>query len=464
MQSQMKISSSRSSLRLRWWPGNCKDPDRWQSSKKRIPSMPTPKAAEEPPGDPELATEVQQPSAIRWFAANGSAYAPPAIVPPPYPPVPPLAAAPDNDTGGAAPLFDEADETMDGSPTEVAVAQAAGSATPLLPDAPLPSVSTGGREPQWTLPAAADDVSVQEGFYRGRSQVGDPGAMLRVSPSVRSRLSGAYIPDSTVDSGIVSDSVSVGVVSIKGASHHLSGTPRQDAYAIGSDDSWVVIAVADGVSEGKLSHVAATEAARVTVTESIRALAASTPDLVHWPDVGRKAKDAVRALGQRRAQQQVGPADSAPEISDRTIAQIMSTTCDLLVVPTSRKDGSLRVWRVRISGDGSFYVLDPARGWGLLDAGKDSASSTVDNSVADPLPLGGDSPDVESWELAPGQAIVLCTDGFGDVIAEGARPVGRYLFDAWQHPLDTTQLLFTSSFVNTNADDDRTAAIVWATA
>ncbi|CCH73000.1 conserved hypothetical protein [Nostocoides australiense Ben110] len=319
-------------------------------------------------------------------------------------------------------------------------------------------------ELRWTRPAAPDDVSVQEGVYRGRTQVGEAGAMLRILPSVRSKLAGAFVPDSIVDSGIVSDSVSIGVISIKGASHHLSGIPRQDAYAIGSDDSWVVIGIADGVSEGKLSHVAATEAARVAVTESIRALTASDPADVSWPEVGRKAREAIRALGKRRAQQQVGPTDTAPEISDRTIARIMSTTCDLLIAPTARKDGSLRVWRVRISGDGSLYVLDPTQGWGLLGNGKDAASSTVDNSVGDPLPIGGEHPDIESWELRPGQAIILCTDGFGDVIGEGALPVGRYLFDAWQQPLDTTQLLFTSSFVNTNADDDRTAAIVWATA
>lgn len=326
----------------------------------------------------------------------------------------------------------------------------------------LPTDTQG--EIRWTRPAAPDDISVQEGAYRGRAQVGEVGPMLRISPSIRSKLAGAFVPDSIVDSGIVSDSVSIGVVSIKGASHHLSGIPRQDAYAIGSDDSWVVIGIADGVSEGKLSHVAATEAARVAVTESIRALANSDPADVSWPEVGRKAREAIRTLGKRRARQQVGSADPAPEISDRTISRIMSTTCDLLITPITRKDDSLRVWRVRISGDGSLYVLDPTQGWGLLDSGKDSASSTVDNSVGDPLPIGGERPDIESWELRPGQAIILCTDGFGDVIGEGALPVGRYLFDAWQQPLDTTQLLFTSSFVNTNADDDRTAAIVWATA
>ncbi|WP_165444610.1 protein phosphatase 2C domain-containing protein [[Pseudopropionibacterium] massiliense] len=317
---------------------------------------------------------------------------------------------------------------------------------------------------RWMRPAAPDDISVQEGVYRGRVQVGDVGAMLRILPSVGSKLAGAFVPDSIVDSGIVSDSVSIGVVSIKGASHHLSGIPRQDAYAIGSDDSWVVIGIADGVSEGKLSHVAASEATRVAVTEAVRALAASDPADVSWSEVGRKVREAIRTLGKRRAQQQVGPDDTVQEISDRTIARLMSTTCDLLITPNARKDDSLRVWRVRISGDGSLYVLDPVQGWGLLDSGKDPASSTVDNSVSDPLPIGGEHPDVESWELRPGQVIILCTDGFGDVIGEGARPVGRYLFDAWQQPLDTTQLLYTSSFVNTNADDDRTAAIVWATA
>lgn len=331
-----------------------------------------------------------------------------------------------------------------------------------LPSAPVLSIPSFA-EPRWIRPAPPNDISVSQGPYRGRPQVGDVGGMLRVMPSVRSKLSGSHVPDSVVDAGVLSDSVSIGVVSIKGASHHLSATPRQDSYAIGTDESWAVIAIADGVSEGKLSHVAATDAARVTVAESLRALTASTPDLIDWRDVADKAREAVRALGLRRAQQQAGGVDPAPDISDRTIARIMATTCDVLITPVERREGLLRVWRIRIAGDGSFYVLDPSRGWGLLNSGKDTASSTIDNSVSDPLPLGGDNPDVEYWDLAPGQAAVLCTDGFGDVIGEGARPVGRYLFDAWQLPLDTVQLLWSASFVNTNADDDRTATIVWAT-
>lgn len=452
------------------WPfGRREDSNERRTSKKMVEGMEKPTV----PDDPIFESE---PPAVEQTTA--SAQVPQANFPE-HPPREGRSERPD--ASGTAPPFDEFDEIQalfnPAATDEEPIARAEVDTKPVEPSDPVEPpqpmaddpeaalVPTDAREEvRWTRPAAPCDVSVQEGVYRGRAQVGEVGAMLRVLPSVRSRLAGAFVPDSIVDSGIVSESVSIGVVSIKGANHHLSGIPRQDAYAIGSDDSWVVIGIADGVSEGKLSHVAATEASRVVVTESIRALAASDPADVAWSEVGRKAQEAIRALGKRRAQQQVGPTDAAPEISDRTIARIMSTTCDLLIAPTARRDGSLRVWRVRISGDGSLYVLDPTKGWGLLDSGKDAASSTVDNSVGDPLPIGGERPDVESWELRPGQAIVLCTDGFGDVIGEGALPVGRYLFDAWQQPLDTTQLLFTSSFVNTNADDDRTAAIVWATA
>lgn len=318
-------------------------------------------------------------------------------------------------------------------------------------------------EVTWTFPGPSDATLIADGPYAGRVQAGEIGAMLRILPSVRSKLAGAHVPDSVVDAGVVSPSVSVGAVSVKGPSHHQSGSPRQDAYAFASSDDWVVMAIADGVSEGRLSHVAADKAATVAATEALRLLSSGLPDDLDWSAVTAKCRDAVRALGVRRASQQAAADQPFVEPSDRQIAGIMATTCDLLITPTQRTAGSLRITRVRVSGDGSFYILDPAKGWGVVGRGKDTGSSTVDNSVL-PLPLDTGAPIVTSWELHPGQAAVLCTDGFGDVIGEGARPVGRYLSEAWRRPLDTSALLHSASLVNTNADDDRTAAIVWATA
>lgn len=315
----------------------------------------------------------------------------------------------------------------------------------------------------WVYPGPADDVSTTHGPYRGRAQVGDVGAMLRVLPSVRSILPGVHVPDSIVDAGVVSSEVSVGAVSVKGPSHHLSAAPRQDSYTIGTSDTWTVIAIADGVSDGKLSHVAAREAARVATAEALRSLVDTEPAHIDWSGICERTRQAVRAMGLRRARQQVHPESPLPDISDRTIASLMATTCDLLVIPNERIDGSLRVYRVRIAGDSSFYIIDPARGWLLMDGGKSLTSTSIDNSVSDPLPIGGSQPHIDFWDLNEGQIAVLCTDGFGDVIGSGALPVGRFLFDAWGEPLDTAQLLWTSSFLNVNADDDRTAAIVWAT-
>lgn len=226
-------------------------------------------------------------------------------------------------------------------------------------------------ETQWTLPGATDAVEVLDGYYAGRSQAGNVGPMLRISPSIRSRQFGAYVPDSVVDAGVVSDSVSIGVVSIKGASHHLKGDPRQDAYAIASDDSWVVIAIADGVSEARMSHLSAAEASRVAANESLRALAAAhDPADADWQAVGTKSRSAIRTLGQRLAQQQAGSGSAQPDVSDRLIAGILATTCDVLAVPARRIDGLLRAWRVRIAGDGSFYVIDPNRGGPLSTVGR----------------------------------------------------------------------------------------------
>lgn len=329
--------------------------------------------------------------------------------------------------------------------------------------ATVESVRSSPSRVSWTRPAEPVTEEIAEGIYRGRNVVGDVGQMLRIEPVGLSKSSAVHVPDSVVDAGRISDAVSIGVVSIKGASHHLSGVPRQDAYFMAANNSWLVIGIADGVSQGKLSHLAAAEAAKVSVRSALRELENCNPADVQWSDVGSTAQAAVRRLGQAQAQRQVGEGGEAPTLPDRTIAKIMATTADLLIVPATDHPEELTVWHVRLAGDSSLYVIDPDRGWGVLSAGKDESSEMVDNSVAGPLPIGGATPELKTWTLEPSQAIVLCTDGFGGVIDSGARPVGRYLYAHWQKPLDTTRLLATASFLNINADDDRTAAIVWAT-
>lgn len=317
----------------------------------------------------------------------------------------------------------------------------------------------------WTYPGPSNSEIVKDGFYRGRFQVGEVGGMLRVLPRVGTRLSGSHVPDSVVEAGVLSPSISVGAVSIKGASHHNGDglSPRQDSYTVGKNANWIVFCVADGVSSGSLSHVAATEASKTGVWETLNALKQNDPGMIDWEIVGEAIRESVRSLGLRLAYRQVGDLVPLPEVTDTDIAKIMSTTCELLVSPTERRNGVLRVYRIRITGDGSFYILDRELGWNRIGAQKFSDSQLINNAVSNPLPMHGAPPQIDTWDLRPGQAAVLCTDGFGDVIGRGSLPPGRFLFEQWQNPRDTVGLLSSASFININADDDRTAAIVWAT-
>lgn len=342
--------------------------------------------------------------------------------------------------------------------------------SPRLVSAPM-TIEVGTRpdddadEVDWTWPAPPESEVLTEEPYSGRCRVGEPGSMTRVKPSTRIKLAGPHRPDSVVDAGEVSAALALGAVSVKGASHHHTGIPRQDAYAFGIEGDWLVAAIGDGVSEGHMSHLAADRAVNVAVSETKKALALrQNPQSIDWARISQLTREAVRALGVQMAlgssTRPTGVTVSQP--SDRAIARKLATTCDILIARTSNDPHTgLAVTRVQVSGDGSFYILDPERGWGLLGIGKDTDGAQIDNSVV-PLPMDPGEPTVTHWDLLPGQAAIVCTDGFGDVIGRGALPVGRYLFAEWQRPIDTTRLLRTSSFINMNADDDRTAVILWA--
>lgn len=323
----------------------------------------------------------------------------------------------------------------------------------------------GSQAVDWTRPAPPEFEIIDEPPYEGRVRVGEPGSMIRITPSVRTKIAGPHRPDSVVDAGRVSPALSLGAVSVKGASHHHTSLPRQDAYAFGVEGDWLVVAVGDGVSEGHMSHLAADRAVGVAVSETKKSLALGDGPLsIDWVRVSQAIREAVRSLGVQLASGASGKLTdtTAEQPSDRAIAKQLATTCDVLVARTSpNDDGCLPLVRVQISGDGSFYILDPQRGWGLLGMGKDADGAQIDNSVV-PLPMDPGEPTVTRWALEPGQAAIVCTDGFGDVIGRGALPVGRYLFEEWQQPLDTTELLQTASFINMNADDDRSAVILWA--
>ena len=317
--------------------------------------------------------------------------------------------------------------------------------------------------------------TLDSGYYKGRfATEGGSGleGMDNVRPTILPQLQGGHRSDAIVDAGYVNDQVYVGAVSVRGMSHHMSGSaPRQDHYAIGVQSGWLISVVADGVSEGPLSHLAA-ERAVATAQSKVRVALrdAGDPDrstvaALDWTGIGAACCDAVDAYARQVLSRFISDVPNSPRIEDvrpSVLAKKMSTTLDIaLVAVEPDRDGVYSYIRVRISGDSSAYLLDAQRGWLSVALGKSAGSGQIDNSVI-PLPIPQGPPAISVGWIAPGQAFVHVTDGFGDLVQEGRRPVGRFLFEQWSAgPLDSVRLLHTASVVNANGDDDRTAVIVW---
>jgi len=260
-------------------------------------------------------------------------------------------------------------------------------------------------------------------------------------------------------------------VSLRGALHYDSGTVRQDAFTLGlSDDgAFVVASIADGVSQGAVSHLGAEWASQQAAVITRDMLTHTKGDLagVDWNHVAAEVRSAVRYraeqhLGSSFTKRAGGQADPT-EVPDREYAKVMGTTAEVLVVAVSPDEaGTHRAVRVVIAGDGSGMVLDPKHGWWVLGMGKAAGGDIASNAVLT-LPLDPGPPTVQHWDLQPGQAVAAVTDGFGDPFGDGSTPVASYLHEVWRRPVrSATELLRTASFVRLQADDDRTVVVVWA--
>ena len=306
--------------------------------------------------------------------------------------------------------------------------------------------------------------------YVSQDVVENAGSLIEVRQHPQSAVVGGHRPSVVADvldlGGLV-----VGAVSIRGAAHYDSRTVRQDAYSLGSteDGRYLVAAVADGVSEGKFSHLGAEWACQQGVILAKQELSQSGDCLqADWGKVGSALREEVRNraihhLGEGFLNSDGDRVQSA-DVPDSVFARAMGTTSELLVVDTiPDADDAFVALRIVISGDGSGLVLDQQKGWALLGDRKVGGDQSMASNAVSPLPVDTGPPNVFGWKLQPGQAVVVATDGFGDPIGDGATPVAGYLLRAWAKPLKSIpELIRTSNFIRVQADDDRSAVVVWA--
>lgn len=244
----------------------------------------------------------------------------------------------------------------------------------------------------------------------------------------------------------------------RGFSHRYAGTPRQDAFAIATDDQHVVLAVADGVSQGRWSHVAAETASRAAVKLVMNQ--AAKDGTIDWDLVSRQVSvRVVEEAEYRRIVTAPGAEDDINERINRCRTEMATT---LVVVCVSRRADVAGAHVVRLAvlaGDSGIYKVN-TQGIRVALGGKSDGDSPITSSAVRPLP-GAVEPDVDELALVDGEALILVSDGLGDPIGDGSGEVGREIATRWLTPPTIDRFLLDVNFFRRSFDDDRTAVGVW---
>jgi serine/threonine protein phosphatase PrpC len=271
-----------------------------------------------------------------------------------------------------------------------------------------------------------------------------PGPVFEPKPSTAS----AYRPDSIAD-GWSTGHFTVRLASVRGYDHRYSGAPRQDDMAVAHHPRTgaVVFAVADGVSAAPLSHIGATAACRAALS-SILAGLDSPEERVDWQGLVQAAawqicEQAKLVLG-------------LPEVNRGAADEQMATTLVAgMVLP---KQAGPEVSLIQV-GDTSAWRLHGDTYYNLLDS-KHNPDAAVFSSAVTALPR---VPQVRAsvGTLAPGETLLVGTDGFGDPLGSGRGAVGRHFAEALAEVPPILKFANDLDFSRETFDDDRTLFALW---
>jgi serine/threonine protein phosphatase PrpC len=290
--------------------------------------------------------------------------------------------------------------------------------------------------------------------------VGDPGRAAR--EVVAALPANPQEPaDTQLDAGTAGDLV-VRAASVRGTSHRHAGTPRQDDYAICADDRWLIVAVADGVSAGPLSHQAATLACRgaAGLVRDRLGREGGVAGIV-WADVLSSAARRIVAHGRRALE---SDADDGDEVLSADVARMMATTLVVAVIPVRPGDDGRHEGTVLALGDTSAFVLGADRAWRAITDIKNDGADIASSATAALPYLPSESPDARPVTLERGEVLLVMTDGVGDALGTGDGAVGRFLGSEWQAPPEMLSFGGQVGFARRSFDDDRTVVGVWTAA
>lgn len=365
-------------------------------------------------------------------------------------------------TGSSAPAVQPDEATLPApvlADTSADAAEQPSAAEPVLePTAEVPGSGTAV-EPATGVPAG-NEVAPQTVGRRVAAhpplddvlRIGDPGRQAEIVPVHGPLCVG--VSDTELDF-FTAEPFEVRACSTRGASHRHAGVPRQDAYCLATNDDWVALCVADGVSQGRHSQVAAETASRAACKLVLEA-AGGEQD---WTALANRVSRRIVEEARYRRLVDVGAIEDLAE-QVRAVRQILSTTLVVaLVARTAAASGAYPCTLVVLAGDSGAYLLRE-QAFSVLAGGKDLDPNRVADSSVHPLP-GPTRPTVLEMELEPGQALLLTSDGVGDALGDGTGDVGSVLAGRWTAPPTAAQLLVDVNFLRRSYDDDRTVVGLW---
>lgn len=280
--------------------------------------------------------------------------------------------------------------------------------------------------------------------------VGRPGPVFEPEAVGGEHRAVPYRPDTLVD-GWASESFTIRASSVRGYLHRYNGAPRQDDLAIvlRARERQLLVAVADGVSSAKQSHIGSTTAVRYAV---------------QWlgTNVGEPPADTDwRALVENTAWALVEQATNlfAVDMSAELAEPLIATTLVCAVIE-AEEEGDLTAHVISV-GDSGAWTLAGGE-FTKIEGGKDATESGLTSSAVSGLPRIPIELAAVKVTVSPGQVLLLGTDGFGDPLGDGSGDVGSLFAELLGDRVPSmTEFAHALDFSRETFDDDRTLVAIW---